>query len=250
MFELLETIADLGGVAGVKELSTASAIPTATIHRLLRSLIGPGFLRQEPSREYALGPRLIRLGELASRLLGTQAQAHLRRASAALGESANFALLDGTKVIYVAQSPGQHSMRMFTEVGHRADLHSTGVGKAILASLPPRQAMDLIRRLTLRPHTDRTITSVDRLEAELEKVRADGYALDLEEQDIGVSCVAVALPGGPVPGAVSVSGPSARMTTAVIQSAVVLLKDAAHALGAEIGSPDKPVIGRGDSAAD
>lgn len=234
VFRLLELMADLGGVASVSELAEASGLPLPTIHRLLRSMVGLGYVRQEPSRRYALGPRLVRLGEAAGRLLESWANPYLRRIADALGESANFALIDGTEVVYVGQAPGSHAMRMFTEVGHRAGLHCTAVGKAILATYPVERAEEIALRLTYSAHTERTITSADQLMRELETVRQRGFAVDLGEQETGVSCVAVALPGSPARGALSISGPSTRMTTEVIRSAVPMLSQSAAALSSEL----------------
>ena len=234
VFALLEAMADLGGVAGVSELAGISGLPMPTIHRLLRTMVGLGYIRQEPSREYALGPRLVHLGEGASRLLETWANPHLRRLAEVLGESANFALIDGIQVIYVAQAAGRHSMRLFTEVGHRADLHCTAMGKAIIATYPPELARAVIRDLAFRSYTPHTISNARVFLEELHGVRVNGYALDLGEQEIGVNCVAVALPGSPARGAVSVSGPSDRITASVIRSAVPLLRRSAAALSAEL----------------
>jgi len=139
-FDLLETMADLGGIVSLSQLAGRSGLPLPTIHRLMRTLLDLGYVRQEPSREYALGPRLVRLGENASRLLGDWATPYLQRVVDAIGESANLAMLDGHQVVYTAQVPGRHSMRMFTEVGRRAGVHCTAVGKAMLAALPAVQA--------------------------------------------------------------------------------------------------------------
>lgn len=236
-FRLLEAMADAGGIAGVSELSQFTDVPTPTIHRVLRTLVSLGYVRQEPSREYALGPRLVALGDAASRLLETWANPHMRRLAELLGESANLALMDGTEVVYVAQAPGRHSMRMFTEVGHRAGLHCTAVGKAILASYAPDDARAIVDRLTLYAHTSTTITSPDDLMSELDRVRERGYATDEGEREVGVFCVAVPLPGAPTRGAVSISGPVTRMTDDVIQSAVPMLQSTARDLAAEFDSP-------------
>lgn len=235
VFGLLEDIADAGGTASISDLSEASGLPLPTIHRLLRTLVSLGYARQEPSREYTLGPRLVRLGDSASRLLETWANPHLRRLTEALGESANFALIDGTEVVYVAQASGQrHSMRMFTDVGQRAGVHCTAVGKAILATYDVDEAREVLRRAAMPAHTEHTITSVEGVLAELELVRSRGYATDLGEQEIGVSCVAVALPGAPARGAVSTSGPSTRMTADAIARSVPLLTVASVELAAEL----------------
>ena len=145
-FDLLERMADAGGEVGLSELSAASGLPLPTIHRLMRTLVTCGCVRQQPNRRYALGPRLIRLGESAARLLGTWARPYLAELVEATGETANMALLDGDEAVYVAQVPSRHSMRMFTEVGRRVLPHSTGVGKALLALLPQAEARALLAR--------------------------------------------------------------------------------------------------------
>jgi len=233
-FDLLETMADLGGIVSLSQLASRSGLPLPTIHRLMRTLLDLGYVRQEPSREYALGPRLVRLGENASRLLGDWATPYLQRVVDAIGESANLAMLDGHQVVYTAQVPGRHSMRMFTEVGRRAGMHCTAVGKAMLAALPAERADDLLRRSGLPSQTTHTITTLKAMSAELDRVRLRGYALDEEEQEIGVRCVAVPLPGDPVRAAISISGPSTRLTDTLIGTAVPLLVQTAGELAEEL----------------
>ncbi|MFC5994940.1 IclR family transcriptional regulator [Pseudonocardia hispaniensis] len=233
-FDLLEAMADAGGVAGLSDLAASSGLPLPTIHRLVRTLVDRGYLRQQPSRRYALAPRLIRLGDSASRLVGIWAQPHLARLVDALGESANLALFDGGQVVYAAQVPGRHSMRMFTEVGRRVSPHCTAVGKAILAQLPSATVHDVLRHTEFVAHTENTITDPAAYLRELDRFRELGYALDEGEQEIGVRCVAVALPDGPAPAAVSISGPTTRMTDELIERAVPHLRVAADALTEEL----------------
>jgi len=233
-FDLLETMADLGGIVSLSQLASRSGLPVPTIHRLMRTLLDLGYVRQEPSREYALGPRLVRLGEGASRLVGTWATPYLQRVVDAVGESTNLAMLDGYQVVYTAQVPGRHSMRMFTEVGRRVGAHCTAVGKAMLATLPPERAAEILRRAGLSRQTEHTITTAAAMDRELADIRLRGYAIDDEEQEIGVRCVGVALPGDPTRAAISISGPSTRMTEALIGTAVPLLTKAAVALADEL----------------
>ncbi|MER6911931.1 IclR family transcriptional regulator [Streptomyces sp. NPDC000594] len=235
-FDLLERMADAGGEVGLSELSGSSGLPLPTIHRLMRTLVSCGYVRQQPNRRYALGPRLIRLGESASRLLGTWARPHLSRLVDATGETANMALLDGDEVVYVAQVPSRHSMRMFTEVGRRVLPHSTGVGKALLAGATPDEVRALLARTGMPAATDRTITSPEVFLRALEEVRRQGYAMDDNEQEIGVRCLAVPVPDSPTAAAVSISGPAGRVTEAATSDIVPALQEAARALSAELNS--------------
>jgi IclR family acetate operon transcriptional repressor len=233
-FDLLERLADAGGTLGVSELAAATGLPLPTIHRLLRSLTARGYVRQEPSRRYALGARLIRLGDAAGRALGVWAVPHLRRLVTEVGETANMAMLEGDAAVYVAQVPSPHSMRMFTEVGRRVMAHCTGVGKALLSQLDDEDVLDLVRRTGLPAMTDHTITTTDGLLGELRRVRGQGYAVDEGEQEIGVRCLAVPVDGGPGRIAVSVSGPSGRLTEERIPEIVPVLHRVAKELGNEL----------------
>ncbi|CAL9379592.1 IclR family transcriptional regulator [Streptomyces sp. enrichment culture] len=229
-FDLLERMADAGGEVGLSELSASSGLPLPTIHRLMRTLVACGYVRQQPNRRYALGPRLIRLGESAARLLGTWARPHLARLVEVTGETANMALLDGDEVVYVAQVPSKHSMRMFTEVGRRVLPHSTGVGKALLAGFPPEEVRALLGRTGMPAATERTITTPEGFLAALEDVRRQGYAIDDNEQEIGVRCLAVPVPDSPTAAAISISGPAGRVTESATERIVPVLQQVAAEL--------------------
>ncbi|HEX5494696.1 MAG TPA: IclR family transcriptional regulator [Mycobacteriales bacterium] len=235
-FGLLELMADAGGSQGLSQLCAASDLPLPTVHRLMRTLVGCGYVRQEPSRRYSLGPRLIRLGEIAGRMFGTWAQPHLARLVELTGETANLAMLDGDTVVYLVQAPGRHSMRMFTEPGRRVDPHCTAVGKALLAQLPTKEVRSIIGRNGLRQHTPTTITDLATLLDQLERIREQGFAVDEGEQEVGVRCLAVAVPRAPrapAQTAVSVSGPQARLTQESVGRIVPVLAGVAGELAAD-----------------
>lgn len=236
VFELLELVTDAGGDVTLSELASSTDLPLPTIHRLLRTLVSLGYARQLPNRRYALGPRLIRIGEGASRQFGALARPQLKNLVDHLGESANMAVLDGTMIVYVAQVPSMHSMRMFTEVGRRAHTHDTGVGKAILAQLSDDTVRGIVARAGMPTPTEHSIGDVDALIAELDRIRERGYAIDDQEQEIGVRCFSMAVPDAPTPTAVSVSGPISRVDEAFGERAVPMLRDAAQAISAELAS--------------
>jgi IclR family acetate operon transcriptional repressor len=150
-----------------------------------------------------------------------------------LGESTNVAVLDADEVLYVAHEPGRHSMRMFTEVGRRAGVHCTAVGKAMLADLPEKDALALVRRSGMPAYTANTITALPEMLAELRKVRQQGYALDNGEQEDGVRCVAVTVPGGKIRAAISISAPCGRMDDVMLRKAAPLLRSAAAKVAKE-----------------
>ena len=226
-FDLLEYILSAGGEMGISEAAVESGLPLPTIHRLLQTLVARGYVRQQPSRRYALGPRLIPIGDGAQRMVGRWAQRHLEGLAEVTGETANMALLDGDLAIYVAQVPSRHPMRMFTEIGRRVSLHCTGIGKVLLAQMSESKARELLKRTGMSAQTDKTITDLDTLIEQLVSIRQLGYALDDGEQEVGVRCVAVPVPDGRSLLTLSVSGPESRISYEAIEGIAISLKQAA-----------------------
>jgi IclR family transcriptional regulator, acetate operon repressor len=243
-FELLELMAAAGGEVALSELAAASGLPVPTIHRIVRTLVNSGYVLQLQSRRYALGPRLIGLGESASQTVEAWASPHLLALAETSGETANLAMLDVDRVVYVAQArSSRHTMRMFTEVGRRVYAHCTGVGKALLAQLPEEQVRRIVTTAGMPARTERTITGVDPLLEELALVRGQGYAVDDGEQELGVRCVAVVVPGNPT-SAVSVSGPASRVTHDAVGSMVPVLVLAADGLRGRGDRRSRPAAAR------
>jgi IclR family acetate operon transcriptional repressor len=241
-FAILEAMADAGGEIGLSQLAAEAQLPPATIHRLVRTLVDLGYVRQEPSRHYSLGPRLMRLVDTTTKRLATLAHPYMSEVVATLGESVSLAVLDGEEIVYVAQvQPSQNFMRMFTEVGRRVKPHATAVGKAMLATKSDDEVRELVKRTGMPRRTEQTLTTPKQLFADLERVRERGYALDDGEQELGVRCVAVTVPGAARPMALSISGPLTRMSDDVIDKAVPVLRKAAAKIGAELAAP-APVV--------
>jgi IclR family transcriptional regulator, acetate operon repressor len=235
-FGLLELIADAGGEVALSDLAVSAHLPLPTIHRLLGTLVSHGYVRQSATRRYGLGPRLIRLGDVAGMQLGDVALPDLRVLVERLGETANLAVLDFDRALYVAQAPSKHSMRTITEVGRRARLHDTGVGKAILAQLADDEVRRIMARAGMPTPTDRSIGDVETLIADLQRIRDRGYAIDDGEQEVGVRCFAVAVVDAPVPTAISVSGPMARVDETFTGRAVPALRSAAESISGLLGT--------------
>jgi IclR family acetate operon transcriptional repressor len=217
---LLEALAEAGengGGGGISALASRTGLPYATVHRLLTALTACGFARQEPdTRKYVLGPALIRLGMEARRTYGWWAQPYLEKLAELSGETANLATLDGDEVVYVGQAQGRQLVRMFTEVGNRVPAHTTAVGKVLLGYRGNAEIENLARRNGLHAKTPHTIVTVDRLIREVEAARKAGYAMDDEEAELGVRCIAVPVvgkvKGGTALAAISISAPAGRLS--------------------------------------
>lgn len=236
--DLVEIVATGGGHLAIGEIAAASNIPLPTIHRLLQTLIERGYMRQMPNRRYALGFRFVPLGSAAGSMVGPDAETVLTNLVDELGETANLAVLAGTRAEYVAQVPSRHAMRMFTEVGRQVELHCSGVGKVLLAQLDDTQVRTVVQRAGLPAYTPNTLTTEAALFAEIADIRRRGHAIDEEEKEIGVRCVAVPLRSEVLSWmAVSISGPLTRMTDDLVERAVPLLQDAARRLTSELAAP-------------
>lgn len=222
--EVLDALLLRGGRAGLQHLAADTDLPTATVHRLCATLTELGYLRRDGTRDYLLGPRLQRLGAYAERTTLSWAEPLLAELVAGTGETANLAAREGDGVVYLAQVPSPHSMRMFTEVGRRVEVHCTAVGKALTAELPDERVRALLERTGMRGHTGSTLTDVDDYLRELRLVRRRGYATDESEQEEGVRCVAVASGTGRSAVAFSVSGPEARFTEDRRDAAVEVIR--------------------------
>ena len=239
-FELMELIGRAGGECSLTELSAESPLPPPTIHRLLRTLVTLGYVRQLPNRRYALGPRLIRLGVVANRQLGAVAGPVLQSLVDELAETASLAVLDGDMVIYTGQVASTQMMRTADEIGRRVGLHTSGVGKAVLAELDDARILKLVTQSGLPAPTGNSAATLSAVFANVERVRADGYAVDDEEFEIGIRSVAMAVPGAPTPMAIGISGPVARMGKDVIARAVPALEKAAGVISeALIGARER-----------
>lgn len=227
-FGVLEILAAMGGTGALGELAARAHLPQPTMHRLVRTLLSMGYLRQLPNRHYSLGPKLIRLGESAGELVGMWSRPHLGELVERTGETANMAVMDNDMAVYVAQVPSPHSMRMFTEVGRRVYLHCTGVGKALLMQLPDEALRALVTRTGMPAATENSHTTPDGLLQDITLCRARGYAVDEGEQEIGVRCFAVPVPDAPSLTAISISGPAVRVTLTSAPTITPLLKRVAH----------------------
>jgi DNA-binding IclR family transcriptional regulator len=240
-FDLLEALS-AGGELGVTELANRTGLVPSTAHRLLHTLAKRGYVSQSTdSGRYLLGYKVVEVASgLEHRLerLRVVARPHLERIQRATGETVNLVVLDADRVVYVDQVEGSHNVRMFTTVGTSVPAHTTGSGKAIMAAGPPETVAALYgEREPLERLTDHTLVTLEALEQDFVRIRRRGYAIDNEEHEEGVACVATAVfdhSGRPV-AAISVSGPTARILHAKAADLGALLVEHAAKVSAALG---------------
>ena len=224
----------------VSDLSRRLGMPKSTAHNLLRTLEGLDFLTQDPAdRRYRLGPRVYELGLRFSRStpLVSTALPYLHRLAEETRETVKLALLSGDEILIVAAVESPHQLHTRGDVGMRAPMHCTGLGKAILSKLDADEVVGIVARHGLPRFTPHTICDRDRLALELQRIRAEGYTIDLEENELGVVCVAAAMPARadrPV-AALSVSAPSSRLAGEGLRNCSRLVLETAQAVERVLG---------------
>jgi len=196
---------------GITELAEKLGVDKSSASRLVHTLVSHGYAEQIPgTRRFRLGPQVVRLSRsLLTRMpLREEAKPFLRQLVDRTGECAHLAILAQGQALYIDQVESPATLRVTTGVGTLAPLHCTALGKCLLAftddvPLPPE----------LPAFTPRTITDPDTLRLHLEQTRRQGYAVDDEEYDYGVRCVAAPVYDfrGKVIGAIGISGPAGRM---------------------------------------
>lgn len=213
--EVLFAVAEEGRGVSLTQVTQKVGLPVPTVKRFLDTLTAADLLRKE-GKLYLPGLKAFELGKLAERHFDIVrlARPYLEELARATQESANLAVLDGPDVIYLSCAESPRMMRTFTTPGARVPAYATGVGKILLSSLDDTSIRTLYNGRKLEPFTARTITCVQDLLEELRKVRLEGIALDDGEREDGVTCLAGAIRdgSGKVVAAVSVSGPSTRLS--------------------------------------
>ena len=203
-----------GEKLGITEISKQLGLHKSTVFGLVNTLVKHRLLEKEPDGDkYRLGIELFRLGANVQSGVREICLPHVRQLVEATGETVNLVVPDGTDVVYVEKAESPHSMRICTSIGQRMPMYCTAVGKVILAFMDDDKRTAAVLNMELIPRTENSISTREELLSHLEKVRRDGYALDEEELEFGLVCVAVALTGksGEPIAAISVSGPKQRM---------------------------------------
>lgn len=234
--ELLERLAQAGSPMGLSELVAASGWPKPSVHRMLVQLEGAGWLAREPDgRRYALAPRLARLADAVQTASIPQGvrRAVLRQLVAQVGESCNLTALSGAQVHYLDRMESAFPLQMELRPGTRVPLHCSASGKLFLALLAPRRRSALLAGLPLARYTATTLTERALLDAELQAIARQDYAVDDQEFVQGLVCVAVPVRVAgqrAVRCALALQAPVARMSLAQALQQLPHLRAAATAL--------------------
>jgi DNA-binding IclR family transcriptional regulator len=224
---------------GISALAARLGLAKSTVHRLATTLVEYDILEQNrETGKYRLGLALFELGTLVRRKMDvmSEAQAQIHALADLSGETVQLAILDHLSVLYIRIRESRQAVRMSSGLGSRAPAHCTSVGKVLLAY----QTSETIQQVVdngLKRYTPNTLTEPAALIAELESIRQKGYAIDDEEIEAGLRCVAAPIRdhSGRVIAAISVAAPVQRMTKKNLQTTVPTVVAAADAISRRLG---------------
>ena len=231
----------------ITEIAVKVNATSGTIYPIIFTLESEGFLeRDADSKKYRLGLSLLRLGMVVSSQLSLRdrAQVHLKRLFEQTNENVHLAIFEEKKVIYIDRKEAKPDLRLHSFIGKRAPAHCTALGKTFLAFLSDHDLEEFFRTESLERHTDNTIIDPEALRAVLRKVRAEGYALENEEYQLGGNCVAAPIHNhrGETVAAVSVSIPNSRYSPERVQSITSAVKEATRNISASLGYIDTEAL--------
>jgi DNA-binding IclR family transcriptional regulator len=238
---LLEVFLEHPHVLALDEMSTLTGMNKTTVRRIALALVKGGFLKQPEKRgKYSLGRRFLDFSKAikGNNLVVDIAAPHLFRLSQRVDETVAMALWDGEGAVICLNYHPDHSLKVISNEGKILALNCTCLGKAILAQLSESEFKRVLA-VGLSSSTPNSITDLDDLKRHLLIVRQQGAAIDDEESALGVRGIAAALNDGQgsVIGAISVLGPSVRLTREKIRENLNPLKDCAGRISAELGYP-------------
>ncbi len=244
--EILHHIADSPEQLTVTEISQALKIPKSTTHQIIQTLTGLKILEISRAKTFKLGIRFfeIALPTFSRMDLRREGQSILEDLSANTGETVFMAGFDGSEIVYLDQVMGSSLLRLSVNPGSRGPIHSTALGKAILASLPDGKVAGIVNDSDLKTYTEFTIHNLEMLMKDLSGTRSRGYSIDDRELLPDICCVAapvVDASNGPV-AAISIASHSSRMNASRIEHFGQMVQDSALNLSRRLGYQGKTLF--------
>jgi len=224
----------------ISELARQLHLDRSTTYRILLSLEKCGFLeKDEKTGEYSLGMAAFEIGNTYLRqmdfvLISKPVMVDL---AAKIQETVHLAVLSGTEIVYVDKVDSPRTLGVMSKIGQRGSLHSTALGKVLMAFLPEAESSRIMKQIKLTPFTSNTISSRAKLTDEVKKVRRQGYAFDFRESEEGVECIAAPIRNhmGDTVAALSISGPQRKIGTAQEKEFVSQVVEAGKLISSKMG---------------
>lgn len=238
--EILELLKKKPRGLGVTEIAHQLEVAKSTAHRLLMSLEEFGYVQKSIKDSiYCLGLKFIEMNGIVVENLNVVniARPLLEQLGKDTGEIVHLVMLDGNEIVYIDKVDNDSSFRIYSQIGRRAPLYCTGVGKCILANLTEKEIDKLLSNTTLTKLTQHTLTEVKDLKKEFQTIRKNSFSYDNEEHELGIRCIAAPIfdHTGKVQYAISITGPASLMTDEKLSQYIPDLKETAAEISRRLG---------------
>lgn len=241
---ILEVLSENSSGLGITEISKKIDLHKSTVHRLLSTLIYKDYVEQDhETNKYRITLKVLELGNnrLKDLDIVTVSRPHLTELMKKTNEVVHLVILEKEEIVYIDKVESENTIRMHSTIGKRSPAYCTAVGKAIMSHMTMEEVLEIWNNSQIKEHTQYTITGVDEIKEELKKIRERGYSVDDEENEIGVRCVAAPIFNwkGDVIAAISISGPTMRVTREKVEEFSILIIEYARRISLELGYSNK-----------
>jgi DNA-binding IclR family transcriptional regulator len=239
LLDILELLSLEKDGLGVTEIGNRTGLHKSTVHRIVSALAERGYIEKVPGRSvYKIGLKLVEISSvyLNSVELKTEAAPFLRELTARLGQPTHLAILDGTDAVYIEKVDMLNSIRLYSQIGRRIPVYCSALGKCLLSGLHGTEAEEILKKCSFEKFTAKTLDKAEVLR-QIRAVPADGFAIDDEEHDEGIRCIAAPVFDyrGKVIAAVSVAGPAASIAPGKDRETAGLVREAALNISKRMG---------------
>jgi IclR family transcriptional regulator, KDG regulon repressor len=222
-----------------KQVATASKLPVSTVHRFLANLVSAGFLNRDAEGTHCLGIACFSIGQAAAVQLDIRRLSlpYLRELNQQTRETVHLTVRHGLSAVYVEKLDSPEPLRIHSRIGASVPLHCTAVGKVLLAYLPQDEQQRILPQLELKRLTSNSVGNMQELKTELLRVRRNGHALDIEEHELHIRCVAAPIwdHTGNVQSSLSITAPAFRMPVSRLRQLAPQIQAAGLKISAELG---------------
>ncbi|MDG6895721.1 DNA-binding transcriptional regulator KdgR [Volucribacter amazonae] len=245
VFNILDILAEQKEI-GITDLATKLMMSKSTTYRFLQTMKNLGFVQQtDDTEKYGLTLKLFELGSKALEYTDLIELAHqaMNQIAKQTNETLHLGTLDGQEIIYLHKIDSNYNLRMYSRIGRRNPAYSTAIGKILLSQYSNQEVADKLKGVEFIPHTAHTLTNMTQLQQELEQVRLQHYAMDNEEQEQGLKCIAVPIYDrfGSIIAGISISLPTVRFDQAQLSDLVKQLHQAGKTVSQQLGYQHYPV---------
>ena len=222
-----------------KQVASLSRLPVSTVHRFLANLVTAGFLNRDGEGTHSLGIACFSIGQAALGQLDIRRLSlpYLRELNQQTRETIHLTVRHGLSAVYVEKLDSPEPLRIHSRIGAAVPLYCTAVGKVMLAYMPEDEQQRILPDLNLQRQTSNSVGSLQELKTELYRVRKNGYACDLEENERHIRCVAAPIwdHTGSVQSSLSITAPTVRMPVARLRQLAPMIQRAGLQVSAELG---------------